>query len=326
MYSLLDRYFGGILKRYLLFVLIGAPVSVIFGLWVLGNSDNSVSSVSERVYETPQSRDVVSDEQGANLSLVDKAASQYEKQGGQPPPPNKDPNLEELDRVKVIQARLSELVPAGTVVTQDSAEVLEILNLQEEMLKLQQERGRLVIEGGDPFLDIKLNRLMLSNMTDDNRLPVSVGVEMVDLLVEGGDVDGAARVYMATQRAMENGDEFFTPEHWAEREMSEQGGGEASTVTTEPKPGHHADGHVHDTPTLQPSVPQAAKGVEAELSGGISQERFDKGRQLIGRYGTEEGLRRLRESDPDMAQRFERLATPKGQLPEQPEPKMDTEP
>ena len=51
------------------------------------------------------------------------------------------------------------------------------------------------------------------------------------------------------------------------------------------------------------------------------QSVFHKAQQLIGQYGSEEGLRRLRETAPDLARQFERLATPKEQLPEQPEPK-----
>ena len=37
----------------------------------------------------------------------------------------------------------------------------------------------------------------------------------------------------------------------------------------------------------------------------LSPERLDKARQLIDEYGTEEGLRRLRASDPEAARRFE---------------------
>ncbi len=47
------------------------------------------------------------------------------------------------------------------------------------------------------------------------------------------------------------------------------------------------------------------EGIEAELSQGLSLERFDKAQDLIDQYGTEEGLRRLRESDPDAARQFE---------------------
>lgn len=48
------------------------------------------------------------------------------------------------------------------------------------------------------------------------------------------------------------------------------------------------------------------QGIEAELSKALSPEHFNKAQQLIDQYGTEEGLRRLREMDPDAARRFER--------------------
>ncbi len=61
----------------------------------------------------------------------------------------------------------------------------------------------------------------------------------------------------------------------------------------------------------RPSVAELEKqltpgGIEAELSEGLSPERFDKAQQLIDQYGSEEGLRRLRKSDPEAARRFER--------------------
>ena len=46
--------------------------------------------------------------------------------------------------------------------------------------------------------------------------------------------------------------------------------------------------------------------IEAELSQGLSPDRFDRAQQLIDQYGTAEGLRRLREMDPDAAAQFER--------------------
>ena len=67
---------------------------------------------------------------------------------------------------------------------------------------------------------------------------------------------------------------------------------------------------VKPTPS-SPSVADLEKqltpeGIEAELTGGLSADPADKAQQLIDRYGTEEGLRRLRESDPDLARRFDR--------------------
>ena len=51
---------------------------------------------------------------------------------------------------------------------------------------------------------------------------------------------------------------------------------------------------------------KSPKQIENEVYPGESPDSFDKARQLIDEYGTEEGLRRLRESDPDAAERFER--------------------
>ena len=47
------------------------------------------------------------------------------------------------------------------------------------------------------------------------------------------------------------------------------------------------------------------ESIEVDLTKGLSADRFDKAQQLIDEYGTEEGLRRLREMDPEAARRFE---------------------
>jgi len=52
------------------------------------------------------------------------------------------------------------------------------------------------------------------------------------------------------------------------------------------------------------------EGIEAELSGELSTDSFDKAQQLIDQYGTEEGLRRLREMDPEAARQFDRERRP----------------
>ncbi len=77
---------------------------------------------------------------------------------------------------------------------------------------------------------------------------------------------------------------------------------------------------------LKPIFPQSVvdiekqltpEGIESELSEGLSPDRFDKMQQFIDQYGREEGLRRLRETDPEAAAQFER---------DQRERKMNTEP
>ncbi len=48
------------------------------------------------------------------------------------------------------------------------------------------------------------------------------------------------------------------------------------------------------------------EGIESELTEGLSTDPADKARQLIDQFGSEEGLRRLRASDPEAARQFER--------------------
>ncbi len=72
-------------------------------------------------------------------------------------------------------------------------------------------------------------------------------------------------------------------------------------------PGHvHQDeGHIHEPLTIQPPRPTDAKSVEADGWEGLSPKQREQAKQLFDQYGTEEGLRRLREMAPDTAERFE---------------------
>ena len=56
---------------------------------------------------------------------------------------------------------------------------------------------------------------------------------------------------------------------------------------------------------LTPEPPTAA-GIETQLSERFSPERLEKAREVLERYGPEEGMRRLREDDPEVATQFER--------------------
>ncbi len=56
---------------------------------------------------------------------------------------------------------------------------------------------------------------------------------------------------------------------------------------------------------LTPELPTAA-GIETHLSERFSPDRLEKARQVLDRYGSEEGLRRLREDDPEVAAQVER--------------------
>lgn len=294
-----------VLKKYALFTLVLGLFSLFLVLVVKSRiSDNSVSPETERVYKVPQRGEIEisSDRRGAKVRLADASTSQHEAQEGSLPPPQQDPHFEKIERLKAIEAEFEK--QAGRVI-RDPLKILEMLKLEAEMQKLGQEIRSLDTAKRD-FLGFKIGQLVLPNLTSDGRLPLSVGEEIVDLLVEGGDIDGATKVYMATHRAIENGDEFFKLEHWAD----EQGFSDDPCCPDEPTPVHLENEPVHPTPTSPSTPPQAAKNVKTELSKELSLERFRKGQQLIDQYGTEEGFRRLREMDPEAARQFEQRHRP----------------
>ena len=86
---------------------------------------------------------------------------------------------------------------------------------------------------------------------------------------------------------------------------------EVSLVMPEPKTSvtsdhvHQKDRHVHEPPTIQSPTPADAKSVEARGWEGLSLKQREEAKQLFNRYGTEEGLRRFREMDPEAARQFE---------------------
>ncbi len=69
---------------------------------------------------------------------------------------------------------------------------------------------------------------------------------------------------------------------------------------------HQKDRHVHEPPTIQPPTLAPAKSVEARGWAGLVPEQRDQAKQFFDQYGTEEGLRRFREMDPEAARQFER--------------------
>ena len=60
----------------------------------------------------------------------------------------------------------------------------------------------------------------------------------------------------------------------------------------------------------QPSAPPSVEQIEARLKQRLSPQQFGNAQQLIDQYGTEEGLRRLREMDPEAARQFEQKRRP----------------
>ena len=212
------------------------------------------------------------------------------------------------------------------VSTNDPDKMLAHLELQEEMLTLHQAEGTLVTDETNPFLMFKLAKLVLSNLTPDKKLPVDVGVEIVDLLIENGEFDGAASFLIATQRAVENGDTVFEAVHWGEVQTVGQSSPATAKASDPCCPDDETEAVLPSSPSVSktPALVNTDSVVEVQPQKPLSLEQFNRARALIDEYGTEEGLERLRAVDPEAVDRFESVPRAEGvHLIEPPAPAVD---
>ena len=73
--------------------------------------------------------------------------------------------------------------------------------------------------------------------------------------------------------------------------------------TSNERPPASTENNRGETDLENQSIPE---DIDVELSKRVSPDRFDEMQRLIKQYGTEEGLRRFREIDPEAARQFER--------------------
>ena len=161
-----------------------------------GNSSKTEGTETEEAETTTNSTD----------SNVQREGVHYD-----PPPP--DPEQERIwrmeDRVEELQKQIEELSPQ---VAEDIKLLPRLNELVAEQLRLQQELGRLHTEGLDPFVGLEIQNLMATSMTEQG-LPVSAGPRLAELIEKTGDIEASEKIRAATRKAVENGDEFFLPEH-----------------------------------------------------------------------------------------------------------------
>ena len=92
--------------------------------------------------------------------------------------------------------------------------MLKALALFEESLRISQELGTLNSEADlDPFAMIKRSKFIASHTTEDDKIPVSIGLRMADMFENDGNHEAAEKMRILTKHALQNGDEFFEPRH-----------------------------------------------------------------------------------------------------------------
>lgn len=112
-------------------------------------------------------------------------------------------------RLREIDIEMQAIAP---FINKDKDIHLRFLDLWEERLKIHQDRGTLHIDGLNPFISLKIDRLVLRVMTD-GKIPVSIGEKVASIYSENGHHSQAEHVRVLTQRAIEKGDDFYKPEH-----------------------------------------------------------------------------------------------------------------
>ena len=159
---------------------------------------------------------------GAESVITDEATHLSQESGRTPPFSAENARKRAISkRLREIDDEIAAIMP---FVNEDRDLLLRFTLLREEMVKLHKERGTYHAHGAvDPMIGNKLTKLVLS-VTTDGKIPVSLGEQIADILEEGGSYEHAARVRAVTQRAIENGDEFYKPEHLDESYKSEHGG------------------------------------------------------------------------------------------------------
>lgn len=118
---------------------------------------------------------------------------------------------EMIKRQALLREQLQEMLPIDGIAEPERA--LQAINLQQEIYRIGKELGTVETSGGDPMVAYEINKLVLSNLTPDGEIPVSIGPQFAELLEKSGEKEIAAGVRRAMQRAVENGDTVFKPEH-----------------------------------------------------------------------------------------------------------------
>ena len=106
----------------------------------------------------------------------------------------------------------------------------------------------------------------------------------------------AERPDLYKSEPVHNGLDQLPSENWE----IDPGGVDTSSYLSEPVPQGKTERH-----SPVPSAPEPVSSQETSDQERVSPERFDKAQQLIDQYGTEEGLRRFREMDPEAARQYE---------------------
>ena len=195
-------------------------------------------------------------------------------------------------QLKISMTALEAKIAKGEIDVSLSAREKETVNNNEAM----EERGRILQSFAKPVPSDK-PPVKVSFLPDDGEDALPGWMRKMQGTLPSG-----------SSKAVSDGD-YSATDPFSEGSINEDASG-APVRSDVPLSPSDLPEMVNPTPA-PPSVADIAKqltpqGIEAELTEGISTDPAAKAQHLIDQYGTEEGLRRLRESDPEAARQFER--------------------
>ncbi len=129
-----------------------------------------------------------------------------------------------------------------------------------------------------------------------------VSIEDVEKMIEGGTI----QLPKVIARSV---DEFLVDE-FMDHDHNLQSSGGVEYLGKAPRRSDDSQSQTSTPPSEAVSDAQKMPASSTVSHEELSRETFDKAQELIDEYGTEEGLRRLREMDPDAARRFESVPRP----------------
>lgn len=175
------------------------------------------SESEEVVLDAPESEDVNSLSVEREGEITSGVVAAPDNAKGEVPPELSSEAMEELHREAAFDTRIREIQSElSTFANRDisNEEFLHVIELQEELLSIQKERGLLHQEGGDVSATFDHLKFTAQHMTEDGRFPTRHGHRLLEGLRSTGPdspekqqaVEHLTRVLNI---AIENGDEYF---------------------------------------------------------------------------------------------------------------------
>ena len=161
-------------------------------------------------------------EDNINKSMVGQEPTPHIAKGEVPPEHSREAmerSHEEYRQQQRVLEIMEEIRGYANNSVNSREDTLRLLELQEELLRIQQERGQLYQTGGDAFKVNEFFKTVLTHTTDDGRFPTAKASVLIEGIRENTlnfpeKQVALERLNRIVATAIENGDEYFDLNHF----------------------------------------------------------------------------------------------------------------